>query len=452
MNTSPSRSLFPILAFAIGTTAAAQDLFVGGSSLLRITPGGVATTVTFPGPGMVPITGTAFEVDLRDPNNLISAALLPTTGEVGIFRTVLGGVAGAVAQTQTLMCTLTGTAGSTIFAGDMHRAPDGSFVLLSRGLSPSGFRLDRIGLTRGAGIATEIPINNPGAFFPNSISEIAVDNLGTIFLTGPGSTSLGGRIFRLPPAGGNATVFHTSPVVDFYSVEVQPNGNLCGGGITIFPITPGGPYNFVCNITGSGGSPAGVGPIGTFIPGVVDLHIDENGETLMVCQTSVSTTIERHGPNCTVPATPVIATVAPGFTKVTRDFVARQPEFGASAPWAISFMARCFESTAPVINSIWGISVTAAQPNALFILSAGGTELPAPVDLGPLGAPGSALYQSNDATASGACDGFGNATFIVAVPNNPALIGSAQFAQYALLTSFTPLGLVLTNAIHSIVL
>lgn len=453
MNHTISRAGVPLLLAAIGMSAPAQDFFVGGNALLRVTPAGAVATVTF-GTGMTPIVGGAFEVDLRDPDTLISAALLPSTGEIAIFRTTLGGVGGTTAVAQTQLLTLPNSAGSTFFSGDLHRAPDGSYVLLSRNVGPTGYRLDRIGLTRQGGIATEIPITNAANFYPNSVTEIAVDNTGAIFLTGIGSSSTGGRIFRLDPAGGNATVFRTSPDVDFMSVEVAPNGTLVAGGIDIGGAAPPGVFNFECNITAFGGNRQAVGPVGAFIPTINELHIDENGDTLMLAQANSLYTLERHGANCVAPANPVIATLPAGTiaVKLTRDFAARQAEFGASAPWSTTNLARCFEGPAPVVGSVWGINLTAAQPNALFVLSVGAAELTIPVDLGPLGAPGSALYQTNDATAGGSCDALGNAIVTVAVPNDPSLIGSALFAQFGVVTTFTPFGLVATNAIHSIVM
>lgn len=453
MNHTISRAGLPLLLSAIGMSAPAQDFFVGTNGLLRVTPAGAVNAVTFPA-GMTPIRGGAFEVDLRDPDTLISAAVLPTTAEIGIFRTTLGGVGGLTAVAQTQLLTLPNSAGSTFFVGDMHRAPDGSYVLLSRNVGPTGYRLDRIGLTRQGGIATEIPITNAGNFYPNSVTEIAVDNTGAIFLTGLGSSASGGRIFRLDPDGGNATVFWTSPDIDFMSVEVAPNGTLVAGGVDIGGAAPPGVFNFACSITGFIGIRQVLGPVGAFVPAINDLHIDENGDTLMLAQANSIYTLERHGANCVAPANPVIATLPAGTVahKLTRDFAARQAEFGASAPWATTNLARCFEGPAPVVGSVWGINLTAAQPNALFVVSVGAAELTTPADLGPLGAPGSALYQSNDATAGGNCDAFGNAIVTVAVPNDPSLIGSPLFAQFGVVTAFTPFGLVTTNAIHSIVM
>jgi hypothetical protein len=359
-------------------------------------------------------------------------------------------LAGTVAVQQTLLCTLPGTA-STFFGGEMHRAPDGGFILLSIGTGP-GIRLHRIGLTRQGGIATEIPVNNQWIFGSQQIREVAVNDMGVIFLTGPGALpGVGSRIFRLDPDGGSPTIFRTSMRVDFASVEVAPSGALVGGGGAL-TFTPS-PVNFECNISQFGGIPQALGPIGAFIPQIVDLHIDENGDTLMVVNVANTTTIERHGANCTAPANPVIAGLPTGVigTKVTRDFVARSAEFGASAPWSATNIARCVEATVPTIGGVWGIGLNGGQPNAVFALSVGAAELPAPADLGPAGAPGSALYQSNDALGSGLCNANGNGVFSIPVPINPSLIGSAQFAQCAVLTTYNALGLSVTNAIHSII-
>ncbi|MCA8965778.1 MAG: hypothetical protein KDC48_12915 [Planctomycetes bacterium] len=446
MNTRRILALSFLCSAVLAPAAVAQDFFAGGgvSDVFRVTPQGVFTQVTF-GPGMVqPAGGVPFEIDQRF-GHLIIADRAVSGGDIQIFRTV---IAGTTAVQQTLLMTIPNTPGPVPYAGSIHRAGDGSFVLLSRGTSGVSHRLDRLGLTLQGGVSTQIPINNLGIFGTTGVTHVAVDNLGAIFMTGPNGSS--GRIFRLDPAGGNVTLFNTSTRIDYFSLEVRPDGSLIAGGL---PLTSSPfPANLACGITATsqgGLLQVGAGPA---VSGVADLFVEEGGLAYMVLNNTGVSTIQSHNVAQCGLGNVIGSPNGVVLRRVARIDPQRRPEYGSSCITTAMMLGRNTELAPPILTLPWVIGLTNGLPNGGAVVSVGNSELAAPVSLGAFGAPDCSLFQSNEATSSLiTLNAQGAAQFQLLVPPDPALVNSSLFAQWGVLTNANPFGIAMTNAIHSII-
>ena len=74
--------------------------------------------------------------------------------------------------------------------------------------------------------------------------------------------------------------------------------------------------------------------------------------------------------------------------------------------------------------------------------------VPLPLDLGAFGAPGCSLQASVEVLMATLVDPFGEARFVVAVPNDPALSGTRAYVQWAAAAGPDPLGFGFTEGLE----
>jgi hypothetical protein len=407
-------SLFAVPGIAQIPTNSVVVLSVAGGvrslSHVALTPGAVP----------VPITGLAAPLDAI----ASQVALDPTSGDLlvgtttgDLHRVVLAG--NTVASDVVLATLANGD------VRDIHRDATGAFFTVSDDGSGNPI-VHRVSLTPAAAtvdfVATSGLPTNAGSFQ----AGIATDGVGNIVVGVRNPPQSGGGTIAtyLPasgmPAGTTSTTFFLN------DVDVGPSGQVRASGVAPAIASPN---NVFC-----GGVEFQVGPPPTpfnfpFIATIVSLPNGDLGFGFNGGGSGVSV-VAMSG--CTNGTESVVYTNPPGTGVFDLHLRARSNLYGSPCVDTQGNWPLIAHTSPPALGTNWVVTLDRARANTLASIFVGtnntsfqGAMLPLPVGGGcGLLSSGDLLQVQTTTNASG------QATFTMAIPNTPGLIGTRMFAQW----------------------
>jgi len=390
-----------------------------------------------------------FVIDQANADIIATANPTVAGGPVEVWRIQ---VSGTTVLSETLLTTLSGTNG--LLARAVHRDASGCILVLSRPSFFSGtFTVHRVAITRGGGLAFQIPITTTGN---EMLDAIATDPAGQILLGGtqpPYSSAAPGVTLTVSQAGGTAVT--TSVIANFHVIAaatssigqpalglspqiLPPTANYsCGGAFGNFQFnTP--PFTTLwndieLNPAGTQFVLTGVGAFAFGAPGVI-VRIGAIG---CVAGTPSAPIFFPHGMNQAAIAFP-------------------SQRYGCGCPPSTNVLPQIGELAPPTIGLPWVVTLTSGVPNSTAMLVSGRGDLffqgsPLPQPLSVFGGQPSCflLNGANFVFGLKNTDAAGAATNQRAIPNDPTLIGTRLFSQWLVnevtpVPSFSTAGLIST--------
>lgn len=410
-----------------------NDILVGTSAGIFRLPGGSGAAAALVSGFTTAPSVVAFEIDQAS-GDMLGTSVNGTSLE--LWRIRIDSATNVVAS-QTLIANLPVPSGS--MPTYIHREASGSYLVLARG---SSYSLYRVGLT-SAGFAAQ---NVPVVGLPSGVTDMAQDAAGGIHFIIPGTSN----VFTIPYAGGVAV---NSGSVGFsaFSIEFNAAGQRAVGGLPF--AVPGPNYNCA-------GSTATLGTVCSpipYTPGVVDLSLDINGQMLACMNGGCSPfQVRSISATCGAPGAGTLVFSPPGgasVVKATR-FI-RSANYGFPCMTSAGGIPQIGGTPFGVRGTTYNVALSGALASSVALISLGVNDLmlagggpPVPFDGAPIGAPGCFLWHSTDTTLAVSVSGTGTATFGLAIPNDPSLIGAQLFFQWLLVDpALNPLGLGGTGAL-----